>query len=62
MKTKQYRIPLVWEMYGHMWVEADSEEKAIELALSPDYPLPDGWYVDNSIRIDEDVEIISCEI
>lgn len=62
MKTKQYKIPLVWEMYGHMWVEAESEEKAIELALGPDYPLPDGWYVDNSIRIDKDMGIISYEI
>lgn len=58
MKTKQYRIPLVWQMYGHMWVEAESEEKAIELALGPNYPLPDdGVYVDDSIAIDDGVEI-----
>lgn len=56
--TKQYRIPLVWQMCGHMWVEAESEEKAIELALSPNYPLPDnGAYVDDSVSLDDEVEI-----
>ena len=53
-----YRIPLVWEMYGYVWVEADSEEEAIEIALGPDYPLPDnGEYVDSSVMVDDLVEI-----
>lgn len=62
-KTKQYRIPLVWQMYGHIWIEAESEEKAIELALSPEYPLPDdGVYVDESVMLDDFVEIEVCEL
>ena len=49
---KQFRIPLVWEMYGYMWVEAETMEEAIEIALSPETPLPEGNYVDESIAVD----------
>ena len=52
---KQYRIPLVWQMYGHVNVEAESLEEAIEYALGPDCPLPDGDYVDDSVAVDEDL-------
>ena len=52
---KTYRIPLVWEMYGHSLIEAESLEKAIEIALGPDTPLPDGSYVDDSVAVDYDV-------
>jgi len=53
-----YKVPLVWEMYGHVWVEADSEEEAVEIALGPDCPLPDdGEYVDSSVMVDDLVEI-----
>ena len=59
---KEYRIPLVWQMYGHVWAEAYSEKEAIEKALhSPDIPLPDGVYVDDSLELDEDIDIeVSC--
>ena len=36
-----YRIPLVWQMYGHCDVDANSLEDAIEIALGPDTPLPE---------------------
>ena len=42
-----FRIPLVWQMYGHVNVEADTLDDAIEYALGPDCPLPEGEYVDN---------------
>lgn len=47
-----YRIPLVWQMYGHYHVEANSLKDAIEIALGPDTPLPDGFYVDDSVAVD----------
>ena len=47
-----YRIPLVWQMYGHCHVEANSLKDAIEIALGPDTPLPDGFYVDDSVAVD----------
>ena len=54
---KEYRIPLVWQMYGFVWVEAESKKEAIEIALGPDTPLPDGTYIDESCEVDEQCEI-----
>ena len=48
-----FRIPLVWQMYGHVDVEADTLDDAIENALGPDCPLPEGEYVDDSIQVDD---------
>lgn len=48
-----FRIPLVWQMYGHVDVEADTLDDAIECALWPDCPLPEGEYVDDSIQVDD---------
>ena len=48
-----FRIPLVWQMYGHVDVEADTQDDAIENALGPDCPLPEGEYVDDSIQVDD---------
>lgn len=57
-----FRIPLVWEMYGHVYVEAESEEEAVEIALGPNFPLPDnGEYVDHSVMVDDLVEIEAVE-
>ena len=52
---KLYRIPLLWQMYGYVDVEASSLEEAITYAVGPDCPLPDGDYVDDSIALDSDV-------
>ena len=49
------RIPLVWQMYGHCDVDADSQEDAIEIALGPDTPLPDGFYVEDPVAVDYEV-------
>lgn len=57
-RLKEYRIPLLWQMYGQVWVEAHSEKEAIEKALhDPDVALPDGVYVDGSLELDEDIDI-----
>lgn len=50
---KSYRIPLVWQMYGHVDVEAETLDEAIEYALGPECPLPEGNYVDDSIQVDD---------
>lgn len=39
------------------WVEAESKQEAIEYALGPKCPLPDGDYIPDSLRLDEDAEI-----
>lgn len=53
MMKREWRIPLVWSMYGTLNIEAETKEKAIALALGPDYPLPDnGVYLDDSIMVD----------
>ena len=41
-------------MYGHVNVTAASLEEAIDYALGPDCPLPDGDYVDESAAVDEE--------
>ncbi|NCE66412.1 hypothetical protein D1159_18025 [Pseudoflavonifractor sp. 524-17] len=50
-----YRIPLVWQMYGHCCVDTNSLKDAIEIALGPDTPLPDGCCVEDSVAVDYDV-------
>ena len=50
-----YRIPVVWQMYGHCHVQAKSLEDAIKIALGPNTPLPDGHYVDDSVAVDYEV-------
>ena len=52
-----YCVPLVWQMYGRVWVDAESEEKAKEIALGPDCELPQGEYVDDSVMVDDTVKI-----
>ncbi len=47
-----YRIPLVWQMYGHCDIDANSLDDAIKIALGPDTPLPDGFYIDGSVSVD----------
>ena len=51
-KKKVYRIPVGWQMYGWLTVEANSLKKAIEIAENDETPLPDGHYVEASFEID----------
>lgn len=50
-----YDIPLIWQSYGKVTVEAESLREAIEYALGPECPLPEGNYLDDSVMVDEDV-------
>lgn len=49
---KLFTIPVTWEMYGKMEIQAKSLEEALEIAIK-DAPLPEGNYVDGSILTDE---------
>lgn len=51
-EKKQYRVPLVWSVYGHLWIEAESEDEAKEIALDAETPLPEGDYTE-TIDADE---------
>lgn len=57
--ANEYKIPVSWEEYGFVKIEADSLQQAIEIfdRQSDDIPLPDGNYVDGSWRR-EDLEFI----
>jgi hypothetical protein len=49
---KTYKIPVVWQMIGHVEVQADSLSEAIIDA--EDAPLPeDGSYIEGSFEVDE---------
>ena len=50
---KTYRVHLIWSLYGHVDIEAKSAEEAVEIALGPDCPLPEGEYIDDSVQVDE---------
>lgn len=62
---KKFKIPVSWEMYGYVEVEAKTAEKALEKALTIEneltgFPLPDnGEYIDDSFKIDEDMDLIN---
>jgi hypothetical protein len=43
--------------HGRVWVEANSESEAKEIALGQDCELPCGEYVDDSVMVDDTVEI-----
>lgn len=53
----RYRIPVSWQMYGYVTVEADTAQHAAEIAESDmGIGLPDnGDYVEASWEVDWDV-------
>ena len=56
--VRTYRVPLVWQMFGSVEVEARNKEEAIRKALfSPEVPLPEGTYVDSSLEVDDSIQI-----
>jgi len=59
-EVKTYCVPVIWEMYGHVCVEARSKAEAVKLALGPGTPLPEGTYVDESERLDEELGVKIC--
>lgn len=62
---KSWKIPVCWEMYGIVTVQANTLEEAIEIARDADgvIPLPDdAYYVDDSwdLSYDDAEEIRAC--
>lgn len=53
----KWKIPMTWEMYGVCIVEADTLEQAREIAMDWRTDLPKGTYVDDSIRLDDELVI-----
>ena len=54
---RKFRIGCVWQLYGHIEVEAETEEEAKEKAslIAETCPLPDdGEYLEDSFVIDAD--------
>lgn len=53
-----WRIPIVWQNWGFVDVEANTLKEAMEIARDDDgvIPLPEGDYVDNSWELDCDDE------
>lgn len=50
----KYRVPVSYQMYGHVEVEADSKDEAAEIACGPTVGLPEnGSYVEGSFQVDE---------
>ena len=58
-----FKINSSWEMYGSEFIEAESLEKAIEIAESDDHALPDNSsYVQGSFSVDREVTYADNEI
>lgn len=58
---KTWKIPVTWEMYGMVKIEANTLEEAMEIARDDEgvIPLPEGDYVDGSWRLTEtDKELV----
>jgi hypothetical protein len=58
---KTWKIPVTWEMYGYVEVEAPTLDNAIEIAWddNDEIPLPEGDYINGSWRVeDEDYDFI----
>ena len=52
---KNWCIPVTWEMFGVVYIEANTLEEAIEMANTDDsIGLPTGNYVDSSFTVSID--------
>lgn len=50
----KYKVPVSYEMYGHIEIEASSKEEAAEKVYSSDVGLPENTsYVEASFQVDE---------
>ena len=50
---KEYSIPIVWESYKRIRVEADNLQEAVEKVLKQFLSEPDDEYIEDSFSIDE---------
>ena len=51
----KFKIPVYWQMYGTIEIEAASLNEAIRIAKSPETGLPEGNYVEDSFDVDEEL-------
>lgn len=49
---KTWRIPVSWEEYGEIKIEAKSLKEALKIydTNEDEYPLPEGTYIDGSFK------------
>lgn len=54
---KKYKIPVTWQSYGHVIVEGENAEDALDNAKNDsEIPLPTQFsYVEGSFQIEEDL-------
>ena len=50
---KEYSIPIVWESYKRIEVEADNLQEAVEKGLKQFLSEPNDEYIEDSFGIDE---------
>jgi len=52
---KTYKVPVVYQMYGYVYVQAESMAKAVDEVQNGDGALPDNAdYVEGSFEVDHD--------
>lgn len=51
--SKKYNIPIVWQSYKRIHVQAENLEEAVKLALKQFLSEPDDLYIEDSFEIDE---------
>lgn len=58
MRTKKvWKVPVTWEVYGVVEVDAETKEEAIKIVMNDedDVPLPtESYYIDGSFRVSTD--------
>lgn len=54
--AKTFLVPVLWQSWGTMKIEANSEKEAMEIALG-EAPLPEAHYIEDSCVIDVTREI-----
>ena len=53
---KWHKVPVAWQMYGYMDIEAEGWDEAIEIAEDDATPLPtNADYVEGSFEVDHDI-------
>ena len=56
MALKKYIVPCSWQMYGSLFVEAESWDEAVEIAEDDGTSLPtNASYVEASFEVDHDM-------
>ena len=50
-KLKTYRVPCTWQLYGHIEVEAESLQDAVDEANGDGTNLPSGSYIEGSYEV-----------